>query len=80
MTNKSHAMHLMILEVTEKHGITEMYNDMDTETRKHFFQFVESVSRSNTIKGIGISEIMLVAYIIGYDRGWRSPTSSHLGT
>lgn len=80
MTDQTHKIHLMILEIAEKHGITEMYNNIDTETRKHFFQFVGAIYRTNVIKdSMTPYETMIIAYIVGYDRGCNSPPSTQFG-
>ena len=65
MTDITHKVHLMIVEIAEKHGVE--YH-LDTESRMILINFIMSVKFMGE-EGI---EMLVVAFLVAYDRGAKN--------
>lgn len=65
MTDATHKIHLMILEVAEKHGVT---HDLDTESRTILINFIKSIN----FMGFEGIEMLILAFLVGYDKGAKN--------
>ena len=70
MTKATHAIHLAITEVAEKHGVVY---ELDTESRTILINFVKSVSYMGD-EGV---EMLIVAFLVGYEKGGKNGRQNH---